>query len=226
MISFEDWIKYVFDRPVPENLSDAWYWQVDTGEIDDWEDRLGSARVVEYLTNLFEQGAELLSIYSNEQLNQGFWYLVNNNCSSYMFSLLDKTVPWESRKYCLEAIVTLFEKVFAVRCSSHMMSLNESDANPLNMICNIWWCVIPFYGRPKEPEFHDFDQTCLNVMERILQFHSIPCREGALHGLASKWRDYYPKQILKIIDNFIDSNPYMRRELKAYAIRAKTDFFL
>jgi hypothetical protein len=78
------------------------------------------------------------------------------------------------------------------------------DPYPLNSICYMWWDVLPVYGRPDEPEQQAFDETVLNVLERILGLESMACREGALHGLGH-WRSYYPERVERTVDRFITS---------------------
>ena len=126
--------------------------------------------------------------FSDAQLNQGFWFLANNSCSDHMFALLNPGVAWTKRKRCLSSTFILFERFFALRCSSHLSHLDtlETDtsmASPLNMICYMWWDVLPIYGKPEEPGRREFDLMCLEVMKLTLGLDSDACRESALHGL-------------------------------------------
>jgi hypothetical protein len=84
--AFEDWLRYVFDRPVPEDSRDAWYWHDDNAA---WNYRADPATVVRYLGQLFEGAAILLQPYSDGQVAQGLDYLINNSLSDYMFPLMD-----------------------------------------------------------------------------------------------------------------------------------------
>jgi hypothetical protein len=216
MSDFEEWVKTIFDRPLPESYMNEWYWTED----DDLYPTLSPAQIVDYLTRLFEQSAELLADYSDGQINQGLMYLMNNACSSYAFALLDESVPWENRRQCFNAMPILFEGVFAVRCTPYLSHLDELDVTSLNSICYMWWDVIPFLGQPDKPAYKALDQACLDVMEKTLKLKSDACRENALHGLGH-WHFVYPERVEKIIDAFLKANPNIRKELKQYALSAR-----
>jgi hypothetical protein len=222
MSDFEEWIKYIFDRPLPEPYANAWYWN----EPDEWVSRLDVIRSTEFLTQLFEQSASLLAPYSDAQLNQAFWYLVSDSSGSgYAFGLLDPAVSPLQQIRCIEVIDPLFAEVFARRCSPHLSHLDEAGANPLNTIVYMWWDVLPICGTPNDPARHEIDQTCLTVMGKVLGIDSLACQESALHGLGH-WKSAYPEQVEKLIDDFLNTHPQVRAELKNYAMQAKTGYIL
>ncbi len=66
--TLEDWVSYVFDRPVAEP---QWWFSLDA----DLHPDPAPIQAVEYMTALCQGAQQLLSSYSNEQLNQSFWYL-------------------------------------------------------------------------------------------------------------------------------------------------------
>jgi hypothetical protein len=215
MSDFAEWVKYIFNRPLPEPYANAWYWN----EPDEWVSRLDVIRSTEFLTLLFEQSASLLADYSDAQLNQAFWYLVSDTSGSgYAFGLFDSSVNPHQRNRLVEGMQTIFAEVFARRCSPHLSHLDEVGANPLNSICYMWWDVLPIYGQSDDPTRHDIDQTCLKVMGKILSMDSLACQESALHGLGH-WKSAYPEQVEKLIDNFLAAHPQMRAELKQYAMQ-------
>jgi hypothetical protein len=144
MSTYSDWIRQVFDHPVAKP---AWYWddEADTSEP-------APPDCVEYLTRLFEEPELFLAPYSDAQLNQGFWYLVSASCSVYMFSLIEPEVAWPQRRRGIRSTATLFERLFARRCSDHLLHLNEEGvASPLNGVCYMWWDIFPTCGRPESP---------------------------------------------------------------------------
>ena len=81
-----EWIQYVFDHPVAKP---AWYWELDAPY---WAG--DPSRVAALMAETFERSDELLAGFSDAQLNQALCFLASSDCSEYMFSLIDTTVPW------------------------------------------------------------------------------------------------------------------------------------
>lgn len=211
-LSFEEWTKHVFDHPV---MDPAWYWDDDA---DLWD---GPPVVtVTYIIRVFENADEIFKPYSDAQVNQGLWFLVNSACSDNMLALFDASVPPADRGRCLRSIFILFERYFAKRCSPHLSHLNEPGANPLNLVCYMWWDIFPFRGEPNDPN-SAIAAELINVMKTALQLDSDACRESALHGLGH-WRDYDSKKVETIIDEFLIQNPNIRPQLKKYALKARS----
>jgi hypothetical protein len=217
-LSFEDWIRYVFDHPVDATMPE-WYWQEDRVF---WDAAANPTITVTYLTSLFANSVANLAAYTDAQINQGLWYISSNACSMHMFALTDKRIPREKRIDCLEAIYTLFAELFRPRCSANLAYLDErtqGTPNPLDSICYMWWDVIPMHGRSAG----DCADTAIEVMADTLQLGSDACRESALHGLGH-WHYYAPERIELIIDNFLKHVKDARPELILYAQRARIGY--
>lgn len=216
-LTFEEWLTYVFDHPVEES-KEAWYWDIDR----DWWNE-DPADVIQFLTQAFENSARVFQPYSDAQLNQGLWFIASNACSNHMFALMDASVPWSARKRCIGSIHQLYKQCFVKRCSPHLSHLDEPGANPLNLVCYMWWDIIPISGHPNDPTWKEFDQEILQVMESTLQLDSIACRESALHGLGH-WQHDYPERVGEIIDRFSMSGQELPEKLRAYMINAYTGY--
>ena len=222
--SFEQWITFVFDHPVSERGKPAWYHNIDD-DTEWWNLVDYPETTVDYLTSLFENASTILTPYSDAQLKQGFWFLVDNSCSDHMFTLLNLSVPWPKRKRCLTSMFTLFEGFFAPRCSSHLSHLDTTETDtsmvsPLNMVCYMWWDLLPIYGKPEEPDRSEFDAACLEVMRLTLDLDSDAGRESALHGLGH-WKYAYPQKVQGIIDAWLEHHQEVSDELKIYALAAR-----
>lgn len=205
------WIEYVFDHPVTDP---AWYWALDAPE---WKEP--PAQVATHIAETFEDSGRLLARFSDEHLNQAFWFLVSNSCSEFMYALVDPEVPSSSRLRALRSFLPLFEQVMAARCSPHLSHLDEHGANPLNAACYMCWDILPIHGRPEEAARAEFDAEVLVLLRRLLSIPHDACRESALHGI-SEWSIYYP-QVQHIVDEFLSVTPHLRPELVSYALRAK-----
>jgi hypothetical protein len=213
-LTFEAWLLYVFDHPVPKDQQQAWYWDT---ERDWWEENPADA--LHFMTQAFENAQVVFEPYSDAQLNQGLWFLVSNACSNHMFALMDESQPWSMRQRCVVAMHQLYEQCFAKRCSPHLSHVDEPGANPLNLVCYMWWDLMPIYGMPDNPAHKELDKAILQVMESSLQLDSIPCRESALHGLGH-WQSQYPERVGQIIDKFSMQQPELPTKLHAYMINA------
>jgi hypothetical protein len=212
MITYSDWIRRVFDHRV---VDPAWYWNDESGTSE--------PQCVEYLTCLFEDPEPVLAPYSDAQLNQGFWYLVDASCSNYIFSLIEAEVSWPKRQKAVRAIVTLFERLFAQRCSDHLSHIDKEGATSLNSVCYAWWDIFPKSGQPENPASAEIDAELLAVMKRILALDSVACQESALHGLGH-WQMHYPVFVREAIDDFLDRKNNLRSELRRYAQHARQGY--
>jgi hypothetical protein len=237
--SLSDWIAHVFDHPVTQR---EWYWEENAPR---WED--SPANNALFIAETFERSGELLAPFSDEQLNQGFWYLVSNSCSEFMDLLVDESVPSTLRLCVLRSVVPVFDQVMAVRCSPHLSHLDEQGEKPLNSACYMWWDLLrfsfhPMLTFPKHQVMNQawfqglrdhlkliFPKPLVNgqlhsevpkVLRRLLAIPHDACRESALHGLGHCC-DYYPG-VADIIEEFLTHAANLRPELVAYAKRAKT----
>ena len=216
-LSFDEWIRYVFDHPVTDP---QWYW---IDHHDFWDSTLNPGITVSYLTGLFENPVAPLTAYSDAQIEQGLYYLVSNSLSNHMFALRDERVPLADRLKGLASMYIVFEQLFVPRCSANLGYLNEVDkgtAKPLDGICYMWWDIIPINGAAAGPDTEATADTILAVLTRILSLNSDACREGALHGLGH-WSYYDPKRIEAIVDQFLATQQDIRPELLTYARRAR-----
>lgn len=217
--SFETWVAHIFDHPVTEP---AWHWDLDA---DEWNFSDDPDQALEYVQRLFEDIAVQAVPYTDEQLNQGLWYLINNSCSNYSMLLQDARLPQTQRADCVRSVYTLYADLFKEKCAPTLGHLDEPGHKPLNSICYMIWDIIPLHGNPGDENWKEIDQACVEVMERTLKLKSPSCQEGALHGLGH-WKMHYPKRVIQIIDRFIAANPKIHPGLLSYAKRARTGHIL
>ena len=211
-LSFEEWVVHVFDH---EGSGPEWYFDPD---CDFWD---GPAdNTIEYITRLFTDPMRYLQSYTDEQLGRGLWFLVSNGASDQMFALLDSAVLLETRLKCVRSFCDLFGKLFAKKCSSHLSHVDEPGANPINVVCYMWWDLFPVAGSPDDAAGQALNRTILDVMEHSLNLDSIACQESALHGLGH-WMRTYQEQVHEIIDSFLAGHPAVRPELQNYARQAR-----
>lgn len=210
--SIEEWIEFVFARPVEEP---AWFWETDT---DQWQ---GSPiHTAELLVETFERCGELLEPYDDEQVNQGLSMLLNAGSPPALACLTSTELPADLRERLIESVGTLFEELFAVRCSNALGHLEEETAGPLNSMAYLWWDLFPLRPDIDSPDNLAIDDLVLGLLDRVLSLRSDACRESALHGLA-RWQAKYPERVQETIDRFIWAERGIRTPLRNYAYAAR-----
>jgi hypothetical protein len=210
--SFEQWVDYVFDRPVevPE-----WWWPIQFE--NEWPGD-SPETLIEYMTRLFEAPEFLLQRFSRSQVGQGLWYISSTTCSDYSNALMSNGVSDSQRRRFSESIYTLFAHLFAPHCTGKLGYLGKAGdpEDHLNSACYMWWDNF-WYGRNNATNFRD---CIVAVMEKTLSLPSELCMEAALHGLGHQAR-HMPEEVQQIVDQFLTENPEISPELRAYAARAR-----
>ena len=211
-LTFEDWLAHCFDHET------SWPQWFDEPHAPEW---YGSAALtISHLTRMFDAPDLALSAYSDEQVNQGLWYIVSNVYGNYMFALVDVSVSLTERIACIASIESLYTKCFAARCSeqlSHGMHPGD-DVSPLNAVCYMFWDLMPLMPEPKDPQRDALDKAVLHVLEAVLRSPSIACQESALHGLGH-WELGYPNEVYAIIARYLE-HAQPSEALRAYAEQA------
>jgi hypothetical protein len=210
-LTFDDWVLHMFNHPVTET---AWHWDLDADEVE-----LEPQQVIAYTTRLFTNARELLTPYTDAQVNQGLWFLIGEGHTP-LTVLTDANNPLDERSRCIHAITQVFEQSFLPRCTPHLSHVDEPGASPLNLVCYMWWDIFPLRGQPKDASRQEIDAACLSVMETTLQLPSIACQESALHGLGH-WGRYYEGRCQSIISTFMQRHRDLRPQLRTYAESAQ-----
>jgi hypothetical protein len=214
-LSYPDWLNYVFDHAVPF-YEQAWYFEPDA---DWWQPRPEQA--VDHLARLFENPELLADEFSDSQIAQGLYYLIDNGAGGYCRFLTDGSVPLDARTACIEAFSTLFARLFQPRCEPVLSHLDEPGANPLNRICYMWWDIMPIGAATAPIPADPIHQGCLAEMRETLRLPNPACQESALHGLGH-WAGAYPEFAAVTVDAYLAANPKLRPELVRYAQAARS----
>jgi hypothetical protein len=180
--------------------------------------------------------------FPDDQLDQGFWFLMGDTPPDFMGSLVEGEIPLETRLRALRSFVPLFEQVMAVRCSSHLGHLAECGESPLNGACYMWWDIQRWkWGRDttqtdakdpgyklddEDPDRTLFDHEIVVTMSRILSIPHDVCRESALHGIGHLddlilANPQLCRRAAQIVDDGLAGTSGLRPELIEYAKQAK-----
>lgn len=216
-LPYEGWIDYVFDHRVSEH---AWWW----GNCWHWNELADPSRTLTYLTRLFRDPQDLIARFSRAQIDLGLQFLSSTSCSNHMTVLTDTQLPWSDRAACLEAMIPLYEKLFApVFQDDAVCRLRDlDDPERPNFACFMWWDVIPLYPGMKHEDSDRIDDAVLRVFEHLLKLKAESCLESVLHGLGH-WQPYIPDRIEPIAHRFLsrtDISPALRQYAERAAVGA------
>ncbi len=214
-LSFDAWIEHAFGREVRIGRN-AWFFDDDC----DWWDP-PAAIAVDYIARLFADPQKPLSWFAEAQIAQGLTYLFSISATGGKDWLSDRTTAFDRRLACVRAIFTLFERLFAPRCSAALSHLSEAPAGTLNCVCYMWWDEFIAIAHPDDPHFQALHEAALDVMEKTLRLESPACQEAALHGLGH-WHLRFPARSAEIIDDYLKASPQLDPRLLAYARLAKS----
>jgi hypothetical protein len=211
-LSFEAWVRLCFDHPAS---GPQWYFAPDAPY---WA---GPPDVtVAYVTRLLADAVPHIGGFSDEQLGQGFWYLVPNGASDCMLALHEPSVPIADRARCIRAFTSVFRDVFAARCAPVLSHLDDDRSGPLERACYMWWDILPVLWTPDDADGRELGPVALGVMDEILALDAIACQESALHGLGH-WQHRWPRETDPIASRFLARRPDARPELVRYAESAR-----
>lgn len=219
-ISFEQWVDHIFDHTVKKN---AWYWR---DNHDWWDEEKLPAQAVSHLTRLFENPLTALAKFSDDQMGQGLWYLLNSATSNYAQALKVSEVALPDRLRCVDAMFITFQQLFAPRCLSTWDVEHEPKkrvGTQLDGVCYMWWDILPLHGTTAGSDHVAIGTTVLAVLTKTLALKSEACQQNALHGLGH-WYSYYPKPIETIIDQYLARSHNLRAELLDYAQDARIGY--
>jgi hypothetical protein len=196
--SFEAWVAFAFDRPVPAGKEANW-WHL---HEDDAEMFLIVDPVlqVEHARRLFSDPLFLRDRFTAAQLEQGFWFLSSSGptvCGKFFADhLWDSRFPLELRRAAIGAMFDLYAKLFAL--------FPTEDATYM------WWDLLVSNviedddGESIVPR-SDADQEQVRLamvatLGRILQLEQRHCQEAAMHALK---HIATPRERSALIDPFL-----------------------
>ena len=174
--------------------------------------------ITELLGQTFLNAGKDLTIFTDEQVDQGIWYLVSSSGSNFLSVLKSVEVPLAKRVEAVESIFNLYANCFAKRCAESLGHLSE-EGSPLNSSCYMFWDISPLTFMEDASEILEIQNTVLNVLQQILAIEHRACRESALHGL-SELTFAYPEKVHEIIDGFLKDTK-LDDQLLAYAVDAR-----
>lgn len=211
-LPYEQWIDYVFDHPVLDPACPAWWWDDDGIYWDESED---TSRTLSYLTRLFKSPGFLIERFTRAQIDQGLRFLQSPVCSSYMSTLLDVALPWEGRRACIDAFVSLYTHLLAPVYGDDLGLASDRPVDPQRPThaCAMWWDEVPLHPNADHVDAERINEAVLHVFVRVLTTPSAEsCLESVLFGV-SYWGIQLQQRTAPILTRFLsrtDTSPRIR----------------
>ncbi|HUK46254.1 MAG TPA: hypothetical protein VLW06_01635 [Terriglobales bacterium] len=201
-ISFDEFIQFVFAKPVPVNAKrEPWYWHIET--------TFDPTEIVEHYIALFIRPEFLLAKFLKAELEQGFWAIQSCNLDCAVAQLIWLSeLPLAVRERCVRSMFHLFEKLFSIE--------------PLETSAHMWWDSLCYdwhcgnRSRANGGEDESMQDVIFETLAKILKLASIRCQRDALHGLGHL---HHPGTE-ELISKYIASHPQISPETKKYALAA------
>lgn len=147
----------------------------------------------------------------------GLRALVDPAAAMLSYSLFAESADSDLRSSVLEMMQKVFAVIFCKRCDQVLAHRGKSHLSPWNLLCFMWWELLPRHGVPRVPTLDSFDLAILRMMGDLINLDHIACKEAALHGLAL-WHSAYPEKVQEII---VQHAPAISSNLREYALKAQ-----
>ena len=202
-ISFDEFVLLIFERATS---AEAEALETPTPYI---ETQLDAKEICTHYVRLFRRPEFLLTRFSKEKLEAGFWAMMGLTHEWSLGNIIDYSdAPLSSRKECIESMATLFERLFA--------------DEPLDTSVHMWWdslCYAWHCGNRKRERGGDdleLQDIFFDTLAKVLAINSWICQGAALHGLGHL---HHP-ETGGLIDRYIAQHPSLTDEQKVYALAA------
>lgn len=169
-------LHYLFDRPVPAEGEEEWYWNIDEPEFE--------ATPLEWTriqTVLFAHAGTDLAPYSHPQVGMGLNYVMSNSVSNISHMANDISVPLADAMRMMQAFAFLWRDCIGPRLEQAQAQEDADGTKRLNFVCYMWFDVWPTFWSSKHiPAWRDA------LWQLFCEMLDMPYREvqrSALDGL-------------------------------------------
>ena len=202
-------LRYLFDRPLPEEGGQEWYWDIDEPAFE-----ATPLQWTHIQTVLFANAGNDLAPYSDDQVGMGLNHVMSNNAGDIPHMVNDPSVPLVDAMRMVRALPTLWRDCLGPRLSTEQSAIG-SRSDRLYFVSYMWFDVWPSFWNAKHiPEWQD-------AMWRVFcEMLAMPFREAqvsALHGIGHEGNCLNrPKELQAHLEAFI-RQVKNDDELKTYA---------
>jgi hypothetical protein len=211
MINFDTVISFLFDKQEDRQ------WYFDDSHVDL---SISMIEIIDISKQVFERIDEISNTFSEKQICMGLQYIINTSFSSWGYAFVSESVPVNSRVAAIQAMFTVFDRLFASKCTQDMRYTEITGQRNLTFaeMCYMWWDIFPRHGVPQESALISIDSAIVETITRVLHINNFACVESALHGL-SHWFSAVPEVVIQKIDEALITIP---PDLRKYALDARS----
>lgn len=204
--SFDQFVDFLFSREITNpdldpDKPEPWYWHTEVV--------FDPATISDFYIKLFREPTFLIQRFSKVQLDDAFWSIQVENLECSVHTIIfDTELPLTTRTLCIDSMVDLFQKLFAV--------------DPLDTAAFMWWdslCYDWHCGnrhRDRGGDDMQLQDVIYTALSKILFIESEICQRAALHGLGHL---HHPETGV-LVDRYLQAHPALNEELRDYAIAA------
>ncbi len=207
-LNFSEWVALLFDHPARSDLT----WMDDRDKAQESVE-LTEALNLEYCIRLFENPHSVLNKFSDEQIVQGFHYLIAGygatriphvENASYLHS---ETLSLTDRIRFINSIYTLFANFFAPKCNQ------EKENSFAYCVCNWWGSYRGGTGTVTDLEIR---KAFLDLLVNILKIDNSFCQQSSIEELGLS----HPSEAARIINDFL-KRPDITSQSRDFALKWK-----
>jgi hypothetical protein len=201
--SYEEFVAFIFDHDITfeSEGKDYWYWHMEV--------QFDARKIAAYYVQMFKEPEFLLTRYTKEQLEEGFWAIEGANLDCSVNRIIDDSeLRLSIREECIRSMTNLFKRLFARE------ALDTSVFMWWDELCYDWHCGNR--NRERGGEDLELQDVFFQTIAEVLAIDSWICQKAALHGLGHL---HHP-QTKELIDRFLEEHPSLTQEQKAYAVAA------
>lgn len=220
MRTFEEWLRFSFDRPAaPSQGGDEWYWRSEfEGELLEWAE--AREAFVRYMTKLLREPS-CLAAFSREQVAQGLWFLLGPSPASWDEVPYESELDLEARRELVRSVPEFFERYFAPQLANAAPAYGADAGDELAIACFMWWDLWrPFVDVPPSADHVAVDREILAALRTIASGSTVACIESALHGL-NHLHERMPDEVEQCIDELLERSSEWPESLREYAAGAR-----
>lgn len=204
--SIDDLERFVFDHAVAERAEDdsrkEWYW------TEEFDATIDPDRQLELTAALFEHAGNLRWKYSEEQLEQGLWFVFGPGGEEWFAGLLrDESLALPLRQRFITTIFDLYEQLLS------QIELDTATFMVWDLLIDKFFngdandCVVPV----------NLETTMFDTLSRILALPDQECQRAALHGLGH----LHHRDTAAAVESYLARNRSLPDEIVEYARRVR-----
>ena len=215
-LSFDEFVSFFFDHEI--EVEEFWYQDPALATWSMWDDSGISlpSTIVEHMTRLFTNFANIAPAFSLPQINTGIWAMLGPDPFKLHKHIWLPAVPLPERLACIRSMYSVYADFVS---TSQVRVLENCFEMWWDLVAGGFWEYLNFTQQIKEGDIVHVDDehrilldSMFDTLSKILELPDERTQGYALHGLGHL---HHPG-VRKLVQSFLDQN---RANMSADAIR-------